>query len=60
LTRWFGPKAFPLYAALFTVLIAARPVLAFALGWSNRGTLDIHPWAGYGVSLVRFPPGLRH
>jgi protein-S-isoprenylcysteine O-methyltransferase Ste14 len=56
LSRIFGAKAFELYAALFTVLFVARPILAFALGWSNRGTLDINPWLGYGVSLVLFGP----
>lgn len=58
LTRWFGGKAFPLYAILFTVLFAARPVLAFALGWSNRGSLDIHPWLGWGIALVLFVPAV--
>ena len=58
LSRWFGPKAFTLYAVLFTALFAARPILAFALGWSNRGTLDIHPWAGWGIALVLFLPAV--
>jgi len=54
LTGWLGDKAFVIYAAVFTVLFVARPILAFTLGWSNRGTLDINPWLGYGVSAVMF------
>ncbi|MBT4939321.1 MAG: hypothetical protein HON14_09335 [Rhodospirillaceae bacterium] len=56
LTRWFGDKAFVLYAAMFTALFVARPILAFMLGWSNRGTLDINPWLGYGISIVLLGP----
>lgn len=56
LTRWFGKRAFAVYAAGFTLLFAARPVLVFALGWSNRGTLEIHPWLGYGAALVLAVP----
>ena len=58
LTRWFGDRAFSLYAALFTILFAARPLLAFALGWSNRGTWDIHLWLGWGMALVLFVPSV--
>jgi len=56
LTRWFGAKAFELYATLFTILFVARPILAFTLGWSNRGTLDINPWLGYGLSIILLLP----
>ena len=56
LTRWFGGRAFAVYGAGFTLLFAARPVLVFALGWSNRGTLEIYPWLGYGASLVLAVP----
>lgn len=47
LTRWLGPQAFRSYQFGFTVLIVLRPFLAFALGWSNRGTLPIDPLVGY-------------
>ena len=56
LTRWFGEKAFTLYAAGFTILFVLRPILAFTLGWSNRGTLDLNPWIGYGVSVILLLP----
>jgi hypothetical protein len=56
LTRWFGEKAFDLYAALFTVLFVLRPMLVFSLGWSNRGTLDLNAWIGFCVSVILVLP----
>ena len=56
LSRWFGDKAFVFYAILFTILLVARPILAFSLGWANRGTLNIDPLIGYGVSVLLFAP----
>ena len=58
LTRWFGEKAFVLYAALFTILIVLRPILIFSLGWANRGTLPLNPWLGYGASILLFAPAM--
>ena len=54
LSQWFGKRAFVLYSTLFAIMIIIRPILAFMLGWSNRGTLNIDPWLGYGLSLVLF------
>jgi len=54
LTKWFGRKAFGLYAALFTILFVLRPLLLFALGWANRGSLNINMWFGYAVSALMF------
>lgn len=56
LSRCFGEKAFGLYAAFFTVLFVLRPILAFSLGWANRGTLTIDPWFGYGISVLLLAP----
>ena len=56
LSRWFGGRAFVLYAAGFSALIMLRPILIFALGWSNRGTLGIDPGLGYAVSLLLLGP----
>lgn len=56
LSRLLGARAFPIYAAIFAALIALRPILAFALGWSNRGTLAIDPWLGYTVTVVLIGP----
>ncbi|MDH3581240.1 MAG: phosphatidylethanolamine N-methyltransferase family protein [Hyphomicrobiales bacterium] len=56
LTRIFGDRAFGIYQAGFAILIIARPVLAFALGWSNRGSLPIEPGFGYLISLLLLAP----
>jgi hypothetical protein len=56
LMRRFGAGAFPAYKAIFAILIVLRPVLIFALGRANRGTLAIDPWLGYAVSLVLLAP----
>ena len=58
LTRILGDHAFRIYQVGFAILIVLRPVLAFALGWSNRETLPIEPWLGYGISLILLVPGL--
>ena len=57
-TRIFGEHAFRIYQVGFTLLIVLRPILAFALGWSNRGTLGIEPWLGYAISLILFAPSV--
>ncbi len=41
LSRVLGKAAFPLYAAGFTVLILARPLLIVPLAIANRGTLPL-------------------
>lgn len=61
LTRAFDERAFSLYQAGFAVLILLRPLLAFALAWSNRGTLTMFamaPWLGYAIALVLLVPGV--
>lgn len=52
LTRFLGRNAFRFYQVGFAVLILLRPVLAFAVGWSNRGTLPLSPWVGGGIALL--------
>ena len=58
LTRIFGDHAFRVYQIGFAILIVLRPILAFALGWSNRGTLAIEPWLGYAISLILLAPAI--
>lgn len=58
LTRSLGNRAFPLYQVVFAILIILRPVLAFVLGWSNRGSLPIDPWLGVAIALVLFVPSV--
>ena len=57
-TRKFGDHAFCIYQIGFAVLIVLRPILAFALGWSNRGTLAIEPWLGYAISAILLAPSV--
>lgn len=57
-TRIFGDHAFRIYQVGFAVLIVLRPILAFALGWSNRGTLAIEPWLGTAISLILLAPSV--
>jgi len=35
-----------------------RPVLAFALGWSNRNSLPIEPWIGYLAAVILLVPAI--
>lgn len=58
LTRSLGDRAFPLYQVGFAILIILRPVLAFALGWSNRGSLPIDPWLGIVIALILCVPSV--
>ena len=58
LTRQFGDKAFRYFKIGFAVLIALRPLLAFALAWANRGTLPLTPWLGVLLGLALLAPGL--
>jgi len=52
LTRRFGPRAFTLYAAGFTVLFVARPILAFALAWADRDTLPLGVGPGVAIAVL--------
>ncbi|MGI9343764.1 MAG: methyltransferase [Gammaproteobacteria bacterium] len=56
LTRLMGGAAFPAYAAGFTVLIVARPVLATLLSLANAGTLPINPDLARLLAAVLFIP----
>lgn len=57
-SRALGDHAFRRYQVGFTILFVLRPILIFALGWSNRGTLAIDPWLGYALSLILLVPGV--
>ena len=43
LSRWFGHKAFSVYAVLFFLLIILRPVLVTLLAVANRDTIRANP-----------------
>ncbi len=55
-TKTFGENAFRLYKVVFSILIILRPILAFMLGWSNRGSWGIDPTFGYIISGALFLP----
>ena len=52
LTRAFGAAAFVLYAAIFTILIAARPVLVSVLAIANAGTAPLDPEFGRIIAVA--------
>ena len=54
LTRRFGNAAFQIFAIGFGFLFIGRPLFSFALGWSNYGSLDISPLAGYLLAGLCF------
>jgi len=56
--RVFGRYAFEVYATPFFVMLALRPLLAFALAASNRGTVSILPAFSIGVPVVLALPVL--
>jgi len=56
ITRAFGARAFGLYAAGFTLLIVARPLLAVALAVANAGTLPLRPPLCRALALVALIP----
>ncbi|MHC4217788.1 MAG: methyltransferase [Planctomycetota bacterium] len=58
LTHLLGGSAFLWYAAVFTVLILARPVLITALAISNAHTLPSNPWVMSTIGVVLAVPGV--
>ncbi len=58
LTSLLGEQAFRLYQVGFSILMILRPVLAFALAWSNRGSLPIDPWVGYIIGMALLLPSI--
>jgi hypothetical protein len=56
LTRLLGGAAFFWYAAVFAVLIVARPVLVTALAIANARTLPSNPWLMSALGLILAVP----
>ncbi len=50
ISRWFGRRAFAVYAVLFFLLIISRPVFITLLAMANRDTIPINHT--FGVILV--------
>ncbi|MGI9354411.1 MAG: methyltransferase [Rhizobiaceae bacterium] len=58
LTHRFGDQTFRLYQTGFAILFILRPILAFALGWSNRNSLPAEPWVGYTIAVILMLPAI--
>lgn len=58
LTALFGDRAFEIYQIGFALLIILRPLLAFALGWSNKNTLPIEPAVSYAIAIALLIPSI--
>lgn len=55
-SRIMGRYFFEIYATVFVMFLALRPILATALAISNHGTVSILPAFSAGVSLVLTVP----
>ena len=58
LTKWFGHRAFRVYAVGFAILISLRPVLMILLSWSNRGTIPLPPTITVSLAGIMAIPAL--
>lgn len=56
--RWFGKRAFLVWAVSFVILLVLRFLFVFLLGYSNRGTWDIHPALAWGLTLMIMIPAI--
>ena len=56
LSRWFGKKAFTVYAVIFFILIIARPILITFLAISNRGTFALNRTLGMYAAFILTVP----
>ena len=54
LSRRFGNHAFRIFATGFLILFVLRPILAFSLGWANRGTLPLASLFSYTLAGICF------
>lgn len=51
-SRGFGSWAFPVYGAVFMMLLVSRLLSVLALAIANRGTIGISPTVGWIMSLL--------
>ena len=58
LSRWFGHRAFAVYAALFFLFIISRPVLVTLLAVANRDTIPINQTFGVTLVIVLAAPSI--
>lgn len=56
LEKYLGRSAFPVYAAIFAVLIAARPVLITLLAIANQNTVGLNQTAARVIAVLMALP----
>ena len=56
--QWFGKQAFRIWAIFFVILLVFRFLLVFILGYSNRGTWNINPILGWGLTIIILIPAI--
>lgn len=58
MNKWFGKRAFLIWAILFTILLISRFLFVFILGYVNRNTLGISPVLAWGLTLIILIPAI--
>jgi hypothetical protein len=58
MSKWFGKRAFSIWSIVFLILLALRFLSPFMLGYANRGTWDISPTLGWGLTIIVFIPAI--
>lgn len=58
MTKWFGKRAFLIWSIFFIILLACRFLFVFILGYANRGTWNINPILGWGLTLIILMPAV--
>ena len=58
MSRWFGKQAFRVWAVFFVILLVLRFLFVFLVGYSNRGTWNINPVLGWGLTVMILIPAI--
>ncbi len=58
MSQWFGKQAFIIWALFFVILLILRLLFVITLGYSNRGTWNINPALGWGLTIIILIPAI--
>ena len=58
ISRWFGKNAFFIYSIFFIILLIARVLFVFILGYANRNTWSINAILGYVLTVIILVPAI--
>jgi hypothetical protein len=58
MSRWFGKRAFSVWAAIFVILLVSRILSVFILGYANRSTWNISPALGWALTVLILVPAV--